>query len=102
MKKLKLSCWFASNADKVSAADGSSLLSINTLAGSLKEIMGENAAVPAPCALNKQFFMGPKAIEEYLTQFFAESLGEPLQARAVVYVTRPNKGVTLTKAETFE
>ena len=76
MKKLKLTDWFSSIADKVSATDGSPVLSITALTGSLKEIMGDTAPVPAPCYIGDynqghgRWFMGAKAIEDYLNQFF--------------------------------
>ena len=82
MKKLKLTDWFSSVADKTSVTDGASLVSISALTAGLKGIMGDHEIIPVPChGGNPQHAMGPSSITDYITQFFAESLGEPMPAR---------------------
>ena len=108
MKKLKLVDWFQTVADKKSAIDGASLVSIPALTKGLKVIMGDGAIVPIPCSTvgNQRFPMGPECIEGYLKEFFAEKLGEPMPSgadgRQVQHTTKHFQGAAFTKAEIFE
>ena len=72
MKKLKLTDWFSSVADRESAIDGESLVSLSALHAGVKDIWGEGAIVPVPIhsnIWNSHRNVGLDRLQEYLSTF---------------------------------
>lgn len=103
MKKLKLTDWFDSVADRVSATDGEKLISANALSFGLRGLMGNGCAIPFPCMkLKGPQVPGANMVEGGIADMFKDKFGAEVPVHEAEYVKKKYVTACYTRAEVCE